>query len=236
MSSNVKGFEYEDEVIASLVAAGISGNITEGAGASSADADADMNIFGTNFLVEVKKDGDAQMGGTSVRYVGGEFEPVGAAIDEDTFEVITAALSDKKEHIERLLSFLGGESFPISCEKDAWTTAQVAGLLKPINVKVKKDTEFLAEHYASKGVDYIQIGGAGLFYLRDNPAGLPVPKLEGEINIELRAGRSGSRKTSTGVSMVGGSLRAQGRLCFSGESPYTLDNPESINKMMEHIK
>ena len=81
MSSNVEGFKYEQDVVDSLVAAGIAGTITEGAGASSADADADMVLFGQRHLVEVKKDLQAQMGGTSVRYVNGDFEPVGDAVD-----------------------------------------------------------------------------------------------------------------------------------------------------------
>ena len=235
MSSNVEGFKYEQDVVDSLVAAGIAGTITEGAGASSADADADMVLFGQRHLVEVKKDLQAQMGGTSVRYVNGDFEPVGDAVDGDTFEIVATALATKREHLDRLLDFLGGKSFPLTCQKEAWTTAKVAGLLQPINIKVKKDTSFLVDHYSAKGVDYIQIGGAGLFYLKENPAGLPIPKLHGEIDIELRAGRSGSRK-SNGVSVVGGSLRAQGRLKFSGSSPYTLDNKDSINKMLEYIK
>ena len=235
MSSNVEGFKYEQEVVDSLNAAGIAGNIKEGAGASSADADADMILFGQRHLVEVKKDLYAQMGGTSVRYVNGKFEPVGEAVDGDTFDIVASALDTKREHLDRLLDFLGSESFPLTCEKDAWTTAKVAGLLQPINIKVRKDTSFLVDHYSSKGVDYIQIGGAGLFYLKENPAGLPVPKLQGEIDIELRAGRSGSRK-SGGVPVVGGSLRAQGRLKFSGSSPYTLDDKDSINNMLEYIK
>ena len=58
------------------------------------------------------------------------------------------------------------------------------------------------------------------------------PRLDGQIDIELRAARSGSKKNTEGVSMVGGGLRAQARLKFKGMSPYTLDNPESIKLLM----
>jgi hypothetical protein len=114
-----------------------------------------------------------------------------------------------------------------------WTTAKVAGLLKPINAKIRKDTEFIANHYKKKGIHYIQIGGAGLFYLSENPANLPIPKLEGSIDIELRAGRSGSKVNADGVKVVGGGLRAQGRLKFNGVSPYTLDDPKSIESLLK---
>ena len=236
MSSNVEGFKYEKEVISTLIESGLAGNITEGAGASSADADADIYINGEYHLVEVKKDLYAQMGGTSVRYSGDSFEPVGKAVEGDTFEIVSAALETKKEDLQRLLDFLGQDGFPFTCTKDAWETAKIAGLLKPINTKVKKDTTFLAEHYAQKGVNYIQIGGAGLFHLGNNPAGLPVPELVGEIDIELRAGRSGSKPSATGEPVVGGSLRAQGRLKFQGLSPYTLDDPDSVSAMIKEMK
>ena len=79
----------------------------------------------------------------------------------------------------------------------------------------------------------MQIGGAGLFYLDENPANLPVPKLEGEIDIELRAGRSGSTLNAAGVRRVSGLLRAQARLKFKGESPISLDSPSGIAKLAE---
>ena len=71
-----------------------------------------------------------------------------------------------------------------------------------------------------------------MFYLSENPANLPIPKLEGQIDIEIRAGRSGSKKNASGVAVVSGLLRAQGRLRFQGQSPYTLDDPESVRAMI----
>jgi len=232
MSSNIEGFEYENTVIKALKDAGYCGNITEGAGASAAAADADLRIGDDCYLVEVKKDAGAQMGGTSVRYINGEFEVASDALEQDTVEMIVEALEPRREAIEAFLHFVGAEQFPVSCTKEAWTTAKVAGLLKPINAKIRKDTEFIANHYKKKGINYIQIGGAGLFYLSENPANLPIPKLDGQIDIELRAGRSGSKLNGEGIRVVGGGLRAQGRLKFTGASPYTLDDPESVRGLI----
>jgi len=228
MSSNQLGFAYENDVIDSLVSAGIAGSILEGAGASATGADADFVVDGKTYLLEVKKDADAQMGGTSVRYNDGEFKIVSDNVDESTAALIISALTPKTPHIEKLLSAIGGEKFPTTCDKHIWTQAQQNGLLKPINAKIKKNTQFIIDHYKDKAIHYIQIGGAGLFYLDQNPANLPIPKLEGEIDIELRAGRSGSSLNAAGQRRVSGLLRAQARLKFKGSSPISLDSEVGI--------
>ena len=232
MSNNELGFAYENEVIEALKTAGIAGNIQEGAGASATGADADFFVGGKKYLLEVKKDADAQMGGTSVRYKEGSFEMVNEEVDQSTTDLILSALGQKVDAIESLLAAIGAEKFPTTCDKYTWTVAKNKGLLKPINAKIKENTKFIIDHYKKKGIHYMQIGGSGLFYLDKNPANLPVPKLQGEIDIELRAGRSGSKINSSGVSVVGGLLRAQGRLRFNGSSSFTLDNPESIRNLL----
>ena len=231
MSANVQGFAYETTVIEALRVAGIAGEIQEGAGASAAAADADFVVDGKRYLLEIKKDADAQMGGTSVRYNRGEFEIVSDSVDASTASLIIAALKSKAIDIDFLLTAIGAEKFPTTCTKEEWTAAKDKGLLQPINSKVKKDTSFIINHYKSKGIDYVQIGGSGLFYLDKNPANLPIPKLDGEIEIELRAGRSGSSLNAAGEKRVSGLLRAQARLKFKGESPITLDSQIGISHL-----
>jgi len=228
MSKNDLGFAYEHEVINALRSAGMAGAILEGAGSSATAADADFIVGGKRYLLEVKKDATAQMGGTSVRYNDGEFEIVSDSVDKSTAALIISALAPKTQHIEKLLSAIGGEKFPTTCDKYTWTQAQQKGLLKPINAKIRKNTQFIIDHYKDKGIHYIQIGGAGLFYLDKNPANLPIPKLEGEIDIELRAGRSGSSLNAAGQRRVSGLLRAQARLKFKGSSPISLDSEVGI--------
>ena len=74
----------------------------------------------------------------------------------------------------------------------------------------------------------MQIGGAGLFYLDENPANLPITKLQGDIDVELRAGRSGSTLNAAGQRRVSGLLRVQGRLKFDGKSPIDLEHPHTL--------
>ena len=228
MSNNEAGFAYENEIINSLKQAGLAGDILEGSGASATAADADFMLSGKKHLVEIKKDADAQMGGTSVRYDDGEFEIVSDSVDDSTASLIIAALAPKKNHIENLLRAIGGNKFPTTCDKYTWTVAKNKGLLKPINSKIRCGSKFIIDHYKDKGIHYMQIGGSGLFYLDENPANLPIPKLQGDIDIELRAGRSGSSLNAAGQRRVSGLLRVQGRLKFNGKSPIDLENPQTL--------
>jgi len=232
MGCNTNGFEFEQQVIDTLIAAGVCGTITEGAGASTVDADADMMVNGVRHLIEVKKDAFAQMGGTSLKF-DSDFEVVGKGVRQETVGAICAEMNKKRREIKTLLDFIGADSFPASCEKKVWDEAKEKGLLVPVNTIVKRDAQFICDHYKKKGIHYIQIGGAGLFHMGENPANLPIPKLEGVINLEVRAGRSGSRKDKDGIERVSGGLRVQGRLQFDCKSDYTLESVESIKKMLK---
>jgi hypothetical protein len=241
-SSNQRGFEYEDEVIAVLNSEGVSGDIKSGAGASAAAADADIKINDQIYKIEVKLDKGAQMGGTSLRYYpertedGKYFSIVSKSVEEDTIEMMEESLTPIIPDLDVFLEFVGVSKLPATIERDKWAEAVSLGLLKPLNVKIERTTRFITNHYKKKGIDYIQIGGAGLFHLAENPANLPVPKLEGNINIELRPGRSGSKTRKDGTKVVGAGIRVQGRLKFKGTSPYTLDDPKSVREMLAAIE
>lgn len=244
--TGARGYAYEEAVISVINSLGMTGNITSGAGASAAAADADIKIDDDIYNIEVKLDGKAQMGGTSLRYfpegvtvdVDGnpeqkKFVIVSDAVDPDSVALMEEALTPLEPALKEFMQAIGASKMPATVLKDSWEQAKVAGLLKPLNVKIKRTTSFIINHYKKKGIDYIQIGGAGLFYLANNPANLPIPQLDGEINIELRPGRSGSKTRKDGTKVVGGLIRVQGRLQFKGQSPYTLDDPESIKAMLE---
>jgi len=241
MAASVRGFQYESEVVAVLAAAGAAGNITSGAGASACACDADININGEIYDIEVKLNSLAQMGGTSFRYnpqnLGvDKFQIVSQQVDQDTIDICREALAQKADDLDKLLAFLGATKFPTQVVVDRWIEAKKLGLIKPLNVKVRGTTSFIMQHYKKKGVDYIQIGGAGLFYLSDNPANLPVPKLEGEINLEMNPRRGGSSLKADGTRTAGVGIRIQGRLQFKGNSDYTLDDPESVMELLKSVK
>lgn len=234
---SVEGFKYEERLVETINSLGLSGSVQTPAGSSSTAPDADININGQTYSIEAKMNSAAQMGGTSLRYNPEQktFDIVSDCVDEDTVSLMQEALKPLVSDLDKFLSAVGAEKLPATVEKSKWKDAVSSGLLKPLNVKIKRTTKFIIDHYKNKGVDYIQIGNAGLFYLSENPAGLPIPQLDGEINIELRPGRSGSKKRKDGTEVAGAGIRVQGRLQFKGSSPYTLDDPQSITDMLNNI-
>jgi hypothetical protein len=82
-------------------------------------------------------------------------------------------------------------------------------------------------------VYYIQIGGAGLFYLGKNPFKLPVPAFEGDAQIEMRIKYAGATPNSQGVKSP--NRRAEwvaiGRLVTKVKSSYSLDDVGSIKSL-----
>jgi hypothetical protein len=238
------GFAYETTVIKALRQAKATGNITKGAGASAAAADADMNIFGNIFDVEIKLNKNAQMGGSSVRYNKAGGINLVKQLEEDTESLLIKAVKSKSKELNSLLDYLAQQDpnqvnaraikFPMTCTRDAWDSAAQAKKL--VNAIVPLTANFIAKHYAKKGIYYIQIGGAGLFFLSENPANLPVPKLQGNVNVEIRSARSGTKQLASGLKVVSGGIRVQGRLKTKNQSPYTLDDPKSIKLMLAAVE
>lgn len=214
------------------------------------DTDMKLELKGKPFDLEIKANLTAQMGGTSFKYdmptqTFASVKPIPKS-DED---FISEAISGVKSDLDNFISYIQqcepisynskNVGFPMNTTKDSWKQAQTNDLLKPINVKVNTSTEWMHEHYAKKGVYYIQIGKGGFFYLKDNPLDLPIPQLEGNLNLEIRLGRGGSKpRLYEGIMhrFAGAGIRIQGRLNFKGKSPYTLDSVDSINELITTIE
>ena len=240
--ASLGGSSYEQLVFDSIKAAGASGKMTHTAGFDANLPDADITVNGEVYNVEVKMDATAQMGGGSVAYRDGQFQATGH--DSEAMQPVAQELNDSPtavdlaSAIDKLAKFLSRGAgkkitgFPMTgFLKTSWDKAVKAGLLVPINTKIESSIDFIASHYAKKGTHYIQIGGSGLFFLSDNPADLPVPKLTGSVLLEIRAARAGSGGHPT----AGAGLRVQPRLKITGKSPYTLDDPESIKAMLDAV-
>lgn len=222
-----------------------------GGGFSSVGSgDLTLKLNGQKYYIEIKMDKKAQMGGTSVRYDSSlpeeeRFKFVKpAGIDVDMLDVYNSVLKTKINAIETLISQLrtsepmdlhaGIQGFPMVVGKEAWKRATDQGFIKPINAFIEENASFIRNHYLAKNVDYIQIGGCGLFHTGRNPLHLPVPMLNGTIRVELRAGASGSKPSKYGL-VRGVGLRVQGRLQFNMmEMDHTLDDYESAVKTLSH--
>ncbi len=54
------------------------------------------------------------------------------------------------------------------------------------------NTRALWNYYATKKTYYIQVGGYGLYYMKENPANLPIPQFNPNLRIRIRVKRGGS--------------------------------------------
>ena len=251
MPVSLGGLEYEQKVRSSVEKASkLNKNIEllpdATAGFNANEVDLKVKINRVLYNIEIKSSPYDQMGGTSVQYSvypSVKRNPVlksgKPTLDYDTYSLIDKALEGSEKDVANFIEFFKTQApiklhekvvgFPMSVSKDAWELATSKGLLKPLNKKVKLDTTFIANHYKKKNCFYIQIGGAGFFYLSSNPLQLPIPKLTGEIDVEIRAARSGSSMNATyKMPTVGGGIRAQARLKTQAKSDYTLDNPDHV--------
>ena len=224
------------------------------AGYSSVGIDLELQVNGAPFNIEIKQNKDAQMGGTSIRYnpATDSAEIVNRdTIDDEAEPYFLNAIQSKKDAILAFLDYMRKqeplelhskipERFPISgVTKKAWTNAVKDEYLNPLNETVKfNDTSLITKAYNLKQVYYIQVGGAGLFYLNENPYDLPVPKFEGQIQIEFRLGRSGSKPRKFGdstIETVGAGYRCQGRLKTHIKSNLSLDNSAEAFQILAYI-
>ena len=246
-----EGCTYEKKVISVLNRSPIAGTIKK-SDCRSTSVDADININGALYNVEIKSSPRAQMGGGTFSYDGkNTFAPTkeNDGSTEEITDLIKQALLDNKADIDEMLFFLKNQKpqdvqnrivgFPLVSTHTAWHLAQTKNKL--VNLKVSANINWIRNFYTKKGVDYIQIGGAGLFYLSDNPANLPIPQLDGEVDLEIRTAANGARPRKYGKNkltylVAGGFLRVQARLRTSSSSPYSLDNPQSIQNMLSEMK
>lgn len=242
MAAGSGGLEYENRVLSAIKA-----NISKTpykikpstAGFSAHEVDLILLYNSHQIAIEIKQDKNAQMGGGSYNYdmKTGKFTMSGKTVmDPAIANKIVEALNDKQAALDKALEYAKKHSpvslaqningLPLKTTKDVWEDMTKNRLLVPLNAKIDVPTTFLYDHYKKKGCYYIQIGGAGLYYLHSNPLNLPVPQLKANMQIELRLARAGS--TLDGklkVKVASGNIRAQGRL--NGKtvtaSPYTLD-------------
>lgn len=239
--ASLGGFEYEYTVLGAIRKAGCAGAIKSPAGANAAAADADIRINNVNYGVEVKMDRSAQMGGSSIKWqygvVGVDFI---TELDPIIKDIINEAMKTKVNVLIDFVDFVreyeGNENFwgfPGPLTRESWDEAQQQGVLAALQTRIPYDVSFITKHYSKKNIHYIQIGGSGLFHLESNPARLPIPALAGQIEIEIRAARTGTTlRKRDNTEVVGSGLRVQARLKAKGTSPYTLDDTKSIKAML----
>lgn len=247
MVSGQRGLDYELKIYKAIQQSGVdffNPGDKPAAGFSNVGAgDIEGKLHGKPFNIEVKLSPDDQMGGGSFNYsmrskkftAAKKMDPADeelllAAVQQKTKALDNYIMAARKLHPIQYHKSIDG--IPIKVAKSGRDQLKAAGLLKQINTKVITDASFIEKHYNKKGVNYIQIGGAGLFYLGRNIYNLPVPRLKGEIQVEIRLAYSGTKgKFPDGTETRTAGLRFQGRLRTKGKSPHTIDTVKGIQKL-----
>lgn len=243
------GLDYELKIHSAMKSAqikGLNAGDKPGAGFSNQGAgDIEASYNGEPFNIEIKASARDQMGGGSFRYQmqGQNFSPV-KEMDPEDLDLLMAAAKEKANDLDNYIKAARQidpvqyhkniDGVPIKISVEGRAELKKRGLLAKINKNVKTSANFIIRHYNKKGVYYIQIGGAGLFYMGKNPLKLPVPELKAEIQIEMRLGFGGGKlsfPTEPPTPARSAGLRLQGRLLTKGKSPYSLDNVEDIKKL-----
>lgn len=243
-----KGILYENKVkaVVKSTARGIkqfSLSTVEGGGNKNDVADLYINVNRQRYGVEIKLDARAPLGqAAKVKFNGSVFS-IGKSgefsVDDALGRSIIEQLNSKKTAAKEFLNFIKTyppkeyhskvDGFPVMCILDAWEAAKEKGLLKNMNAALKAPLTVVYDYYSNKGVDYIQIGGAGLFYMKNNPLDLPIPQLQGQVNIEMRLKSAGGKpRVGLGITVCTGSISASPRLATRNKSPYSLDNKEHL--------
>lgn len=242
------GCRYERLVIKTLRSAGVGGNIKSANCNASFAPDADMKLGDEIFYVEVKANADARMGTAPVRYSYADKSFTATGMNMEFSELIVSMLNEMPDSklvsaLDRLIRFLKGTAisprrvssgFPIrGFTPQAWAKAKQLGLIAAVNQKLDGDVSIITRHYAQKGVHYIQIGEWGLYHMGENPAGLPVPQLDGFVELQMYASKS---DTSPGSKTSMTRLRVFPHLKPSLVSDYSLDDPDSITAMLSSLE
>lgn len=243
------GLDYELKVHSAMKSAKIKGlnpGDKPGAGFSNQGAgDIEASYNGKPFNIEIKASAKDQMGGGSFRYdmATETFTPV-KELDPEDLDLLMAAAKEKIDDINNYIKAARKiepveyhkniNGIPLKISVEGREELKKKGLLAKINKNTKTSTNFIIKHYNKKGVYYIQVGGAGLFYMGKDPLKLGVPELKGEIQIEMRLGFSGGKlkfPTDPPTNARAAGLRLQGRLLTKGKSEYNIDNVEDIKKL-----
>lgn len=245
------GPAYEAKVLKAMAAAQVPGLQFEGdtgAGFSSHGAgDIEAEYNGQSFNIEVKASINDQMGGGSIAFNGEKWRPsakLAAGTEIEDLALIIKAAEGAEPALEAYLKELKtkdpvefharNDGIPFVAEYNAREELKASGHHKAMNRIVTLDQRYIAGLYNKKNVFYIQVGGAGLFYLGSNPLGLDVPKFEGTVNVEMRLGFAGTKVKIPGrddTTARRAEYRCIGRMKTQAKSPYTLDDSNSIRKL-----
>jgi hypothetical protein len=232
---------------------------TEAGGA----ADVSFTLNGVLFEVEVKLD-KPQYSGVGVNY-NSKTKKITFTKNFKFNEQIKSALESNQKNLDYYIkraNEIGNDLFDDFVEIESFNdalpleVADALGTFKEGDVKMGEDVQknvttvfdgtidIVRELYAAKNQEYIQILNRGLFNIGNNPLKLPIPDLDGEVNVSVRivktsiksktGGTTKHPKPSNSRGMTNIRLRALPDKLINSKavSDFTLDNASSFLKLV----
>ena len=195
-------------------------------------------------LIEAKKNVGVRFGQVSLGLEDGKIilRKSGVELDPKTIPGglnLVARAQEGAAYLQEILDIINKEegtkikSFPMgtSISKETYDKAVQSKAYKDfIALTEDLDKTRVANHYNSKGIYYIQIGGKGLYYMGKDINNLGVPELDASFKGSLRFKR-GSVK-STGKVFMG--IISEPKIIASSlkKSPNTLGSIDGVNKVL----
>ena len=236
MPHAIGGFLYEKKIFEIMRSINLlSEDAKESAGSSSVDPDIVLQIRGKKVNVEIKQNINAQSGGTSIKYQKGSDLKLVKDLDCLTNEELNTKLSSHIYNLDELLSFFNKELIPFSTTKSKWNEAVEKDIIKNASTRIVSSVSFIEEHYTKKNVNYIHFGKHGLFYMKEDKMNLGVPRLNGDVILEIRPTRNGSRLNSEGIRTCSACLRIQARIKNVTKSNISLEDGEGFLNLIRGL-
>ena len=237
MPHAIGGFLYEEKIFNIMDSIGlIPKDFKSTAGSSAVDPDIVIDIGGKKVNIEIKQNIKAQSGGTSIKYSRGNKLELVKELSCLTNKDVNDKLSKHIKNLDRLLDFFEKEKIPFTTTKEKWINAVEKGIIKSATTRIESSTDFIEDHYASKNVNYIQFGMHGLFYMKKDIMNLGVPRLSGNVVLEIRPTRNGSNLNRHGIRVCNGSLRVQARIKNVKKSNVSLENGNEFLDLVNKLK
>lgn len=209
-------------------------------------SDADINIYGELLNIEIKATPSALLGSLSIKFDGKNgFQGFTTedALEPEFYDLLSQIVKKNDKKIKQLISFIHEKDpdtvpkFPMVMWKDLYD-ANGPGITQ-LYITGKFPMSVVHDLYASKNVYYMQIGGRGLYSLKQNYNFMPddLPQLDGTIEFQIRpkpgTGEKGGRKTAKITLSIDFKFNIPSGL---SKSPYTIDSAEGIQHLMSSIE
>jgi hypothetical protein len=206
-----------------------------------------LTLDGVRYPFEIKLDYKSQFGSSSFTHdfkVNDDFSlniKKGETMDDDYAEIqeiLRGFLNPNKEKIkDTYTKFVENapadkrDMFSFKISDSSLPPEAFEGVAKMVGIE-KFKSDLIAFNYKRKSTHYIQIGGSG-YYMAENPLKLDIPKLDFDINIEIRFKDSGVNKQGLkSLSLV--AIPKFGKKIQ--KSPLTIDDPKDFEEMFGKYK